>query len=248
MSVILVFLLVVIGFSLWWLAQQRVLSKPWLEVGPDPLGGPGDLGMPTEKIALGVFLAVVGSLFALFASAYFMRMEFVDWRPMPLPRIVWVNTGLLVLASVLLQCARAALRRGDAATVRLGLGAGLVATVAFLLGQLAAWRELTTSGFLLAGSPANSFFYMLTALHGLHILGGLAVLATVVPSAWTRDEVQKHQELDGISSLKSPDRLPLRLELCATYWHFLLLVWLGLIVLFTGWAAQAVAICRAFLS
>ena len=81
------------------------MSKPWLEVGPDPIGGPGAGGMPTEKIALGVFLAVVGALFALFASAYFMRMEFVDWRPMPVPRIVWLNTGLLVLASIALQCA-----------------------------------------------------------------------------------------------------------------------------------------------
>ena len=60
--------------------------------------GPGRRGMPTEKIALGIFLAVVGALFALFASAYFMRMEFADWRPMPLPRIVWLNTGMLVLA------------------------------------------------------------------------------------------------------------------------------------------------------
>lgn len=258
MSVILVFLLVVIGFGLWWLAQQRIMSKPWLEVGPDPAGGPGDLGMPTEKLALAVFLAVVGALFALFASAYVMRTEYVDWRPMPLPRIVWVNTVLLVLASILLQCARVALRRGDAATARLGLGGGLLATVAFLLGQLAAWRELVETGFLMTGSPANSFFYLLTGLHGLHIVGGLVALATVLPMAWMapvsastllQDSfvVQKQWDYRDFT-VKALPGLASRLELCTTYWHFLLLVWLGLLVLFTGWAAEAVAICRALLT
>jgi cytochrome c oxidase subunit III len=233
-SVVLVFILVVIGFSLWWLAQQRITSKPWLEVGPDPIGGPEAMGLPTPKIALGIFLAVVGALFALFASAYFMRMEFVDWQAMPLPRLVWLNTGLLVLASVLLQCALVSARRGDAATTRLGLGAGTVATLGFLAGQLAAWRELGASGFGLGGNPANSFFYMLTAMHGLHILGGLVALGRTMPLAW--------------SGPAGDDRLRLRIELCATYWHFLLLVWLGLLTLFAGWAAEFVAICRQLLT
>lgn len=236
MSVVLVFILVVIGFSLWWLLRQRIADRPWLEVGPDPLGGPGDTGVATPRVALGVFLAVVGALFALFASAYFMRMEFVDWRPMPIPRIVWLNTGLLVLASVLLHCAVIAARRGDRPTARLGLAAGAVATLGFLAGQLAAWRELEASGFLLSGNPSNSFFYLLTGLHGLHVLGGLAALAGVAPLAGAA-----FAESDAA-------RLRQRLELCASYWHFLLLVWLGLLVLFTGWAAELVDICRQILS
>jgi cytochrome c oxidase subunit 3 len=239
-SVVLVFLLVVIGFSLWWLTQQRVLSRPWLEVGPDPAGGPQEIGIPTPKLALGVFLAVVGALFALFASAYIMRTEFVDWRPMPVPRIVWLNTLLLVLASVLLQCALVACRRGDAATLRLGLVAGTVATLGFLAGQLAAWRELEASGFLVGGNPSNSFFYVLTGLHGLHLVGGLVALGLTVPLAWQPATVEPGPE--------APPPLRLRLELCAMYWHFLLLVWFGLLVLFTGWAAQFVAVCRALLT
>ena len=185
MSVVLVFILVVIGFAGWWLMQQRVMSKPWLEVGPDPVGGPEDTGLPSEKIALGVFLAVVGALFALFASAYFMRMEFADWRPMPVPRIVWLNTVMLALASVALHGALAAARRSDAGTLRLSLATAVVATAAFLAGQIAAWRELAASGYLLTGGPANSFFYLLTAAHGLHILGGLVALARALPSAWS---------------------------------------------------------------
>jgi cytochrome c oxidase subunit 3 len=189
--------------------------------------------MPTGRVALGIFLAVVGALFALFASAYFMRMEFVDWRPMPIPPIVWLNTAMLVLASVALQCALAADRQGDTATMRLSLVTGTVATLAFLAGQLVAWRDLTASGYLVTGNPANSFFYLLTGLHGLHILGGLVALARTAPAAWGEGR---------------PEKLRLRLELCVTYWHFLLLVWLGLLLLFTGWATDFVNICRQILT
>lgn len=233
MSVILVFLVVVIGFAGWWLAHQRVMSKPWLEVGPDPIGGPRPTGMPTQKIGLGIFLAVVGALFALFASAYFMRMEFTDWRQMPIPRIVWLNTGMLILASISLECALSANRGRDDGTLRLSLVTGAIATLAFLAGQLIAWRDLAASGYLVAGNPANSFFYVLTGLHGMHILGGLVAFAFAAPAAW---------------GFGGRDRLQLRLELCVAYWHFLLFVWICLLILFNGWAADVVSICRALLT
>lgn len=233
MSVILVFLLAVFGFAGWWLAHQRLMSKPWLEVGPDPVGGPGPDRMPTEKIALGVFLAVVGALFALFASAYFMRMAFSDWRAMPAPPILWLNTAMLAVASVALRCAVAGVRQGDIETTRIGLAGAAVATLSFLAGQLIAWRALAASGYVLAGNPANSFFYALTGLHGLHILGGLVALARTIPAARGHGDAR---------------RLRLRVELCATYWDFLLLVWLGLLLVLTGGANRFADICRAILS
>jgi cytochrome c oxidase subunit III len=233
MSVILVFLVVVFGFAGWWMAHQQLMSKPWLEVGPDPAGGPQPIRLPTQKIALGIFLTVVGALFALFASAYFMRMEFADWRPMPLPRIIWLNTAMLMLASVALECALFAERKGDLATLRLSLSTGAVATLSFLAGQLVGWRDLSADGYLVTGNAANSFFYLLTGLHGLHILGGLVALARAAPSAWA---------VSGLGKFR------LRLELCVAYWHFLLFVWLCLLVLFTGWASNFVNICRGFLT
>jgi cytochrome c oxidase subunit III len=233
MSVILVFLLVVLGFAGWWLSQQGIFGKPWLEVGADPEEGFERTGLPTEKLALAVFLAVVGCVFALFASAYFMRADYVDWRPMPVPRLIWVNTAMLVLASVALQCAVVAERRGDTETVRIALAAGIAATLGFLLGQLAAWRELTLSGYLVSGNPANSFFYLLTGVHGLHILGGLVALARSAGPAWR-----------GMPARQGA----IGLELCATYWHFLLFVWLGIVVLLLGWANAFLTICRQILT
>ncbi|MBA3323866.1 MAG: cytochrome c oxidase subunit 3 [Rhodobacteraceae bacterium] len=230
MSVILVFLLVIFGIAGWWLSQQGLMSRPWLETGA---GAVEPTGMPTAKVGLGVFLAVVGCLFALFASAYFMRMELADWRAMPLPRLVWLNTGMLVLGSVALQSARVAARAGQIDTARLGLATGGVAGFAFLTGQVMAWRELVAAGYVVDGNPADSFFYLLTGVHGLHIMGGLVALGWTMSAAW---------------SVSRSDRLPLRAELCAMYAHFLLFVWLGILVLLAGWASDVIEICRQLLT
>jgi cytochrome c oxidase subunit 3 len=234
MSVVIVFLLVIAGISGWWLSQQRLMSKPWLEQGATTFPGTESGSMPAAKVGLGVFLAVVGCLFALFASAYFMRMEVSDWRPMPVPQLLWLNTGVLALSSVALQCALVAVRRRQPDTLRLGLVTAGITAIGFLVGQLIAWRELTADGYLITGNPASSFFYLITGMHGLHILGGLVALGWTTFRAWT---VEWRSE-----------RLRLGVELCAMYWHFLLFIWLALFVLLNGWAAEFVDICRQLLT
>ncbi|TIO11027.1 cytochrome c oxidase subunit 3 [Mesorhizobium sp.] len=234
MSVILVFLLVIAGFAGWWLSHQRLMAKPWLEQGVigDTIGLEGST-LPTAKIGLGVFLAVVGCLFALFTSAYFMRMALSDWQALPLPRVLWFNTSVLVLSSIALQCASVAARRGQIDTVRLGLATAGLTALAFLIGQLVAWRDLTADGYLLTANPANSFFYLITGMHGLHILGGLVGLSRTAAGAWNGAR---------------PARLRLSVELCAMYWHFLLFVWLAIFALLAGWAASFIEICRQLLT
>lgn len=232
MSVILAFLTVIAGIAGWWLSRQRLLSKPWLEQGAGAvLAGSGP---PPEKIGLGVFLAVVGALFAIFASAYFMRMEYSDWRNLPLPDLLLLNTVFLVLSSAALQCAVMGTRDDNLNTVRAGLLVGGVAALAFLIGQLLAWWELAATGYFLTANPANSFFYLLTGMHGLHILGGLVALTgTTAAATWAGTR---------------PGRLRLRVELCAMYWHFLLVVWIAMFVLFQGWASEVIFICGQLLS
>ena len=124
MSVVLLFVAVVSGIALWWLWHQGVPAKPWLEEGaPSDLRGMSTTQLPASKVGLGVFLAVVSSLFALFISAYFMRMQVADWA-MPAPKVLWFNTGVLILSSVALQYAQVAARRGRMEGVRDGLIAG----------------------------------------------------------------------------------------------------------------------------
>lgn len=232
MGSILLFLSVLAVIGAWWLSRQGLASKPWLEQGTAsalPAGGV----TPPCKIGLGIFLAVVGSLFALFISAYAMRMQLPDWRALPVPGILWLNTAMLVLSSLALHGATSAVRRGEMPALRIGLLAAGISALAFLSGQLLAWRQLSNEGYLLAANPANAFFYVLTGVHGLHLLGGLVALARTTEKAWRETATE-----------------PLRLsvELCATYWHFLLLVWFVALSVLTGWAGEFVDICRQLLT
>jgi cytochrome c oxidase subunit 3 len=129
------------------------------------------------------------------------------------PWVLWPNTAVLVVSSIALYRAQRAVRRGDLAGVRSGLLVGGVTAVGFLAGQLVAWRQLVESGHLLANDPAAAFFYIITGAHGLHIVGGLIALARAVARASATHEVAS---------------LRLSVELCAIYWHVLLLVWLAL--------------------
>jgi cytochrome c oxidase subunit 3 len=200
--------------AVWWLSKHRLFAKPWLEEGAaGEFPGSGVSEVPTAKVGLSVFLAVVGALFALFVSAYVMRMSLADWRPVPKPTLLWINTGVLMLASGALQWARSAADQGDQDRVKTALLAAGAATLAFMVGQLWAWRQLTAEGWFLASNPASTFFYLITALHGLHILGGLVALGRNAVRAWRGDD---------------PERLRLGLDLCSLYWDFLLVIWLAL--------------------
>lgn len=215
----LVFLAILLALCLGWIVRQSVNVRPWVAGGvPGP--GASDRLPPAAtagRVGLGVFLAVVTSFFMLSISAYTMRMEMgSDWIPVTPPGLLWVNTVLLVLGSVALQRAWNAARREEAGRVKSGLLAGGIFTVAFIVGQLAAWGQLHSAGRFLTGNPASSFFYLITALHGLHLLGGLV--------AWARTMARVRRG-------DTPARIRVSVELCALYWHFLLLLWLGLFAL-----------------
>ena len=234
MSAIILFMAGIAAIAGWWLSQQRLAAKPWLEEGViADWREESPSSLAPAKIGLGVFLAVVGSLFALFISAYSMRMNMVDWRALPVPGLLWFNTGILVLSSVALQGAYVAAHRNNMDGVIVGLCAGGASAVTFLVGQLLAWQQLRAAGYFVASNPANSFFYMITAAHGLHLMGGLVALGRTTAKVWRGAEMPQ---------------VRLSVELCTIYWHFLLLVWLVLLGLLTGWTENFVDICRQLLS
>jgi cytochrome c oxidase subunit 3 len=169
---------------------------------------------------LWVFIGVAGTLFALFLTAYAMRMDSADWSTIALPHQLWLSSTLLLAGSVLLQRASAAARVARWPVARMLLLAGGVCAMAFIGVQLWAWQSLLTARVTLAGNPAASFFYVLTALHGLHVLGGLIAWSATMPLASVQPA--------------DPARAAIRIALCARYWHFLLAVW---VVLFAalGW-------------
>ncbi|CAG9173520.1 cytochrome c oxidase subunit 3 family protein [Cupriavidus pampae] len=176
-------------------------------------------GMPTPmpgSTGLWFFMAVVTSLFALFLAAYIMRMDSPDWHRVALPWQTWLSTALLVGACVSMQASAHLGRVGRMAPARIALRLGGVGAMAFVASQLWAWHALYAMHVVPANNPAGSFFYLLTAMHGLHMLGGIVAWAMVATDRGS-----------GPRTLR-------RIALCARYWHFLLAVWVVLVAAL-GW-------------
>ena len=218
MTVTLILMAVIMAIIVWWLWRQSINVKPWVEQqhSIETTHSEGSLSLPAVKVGLGVFLAVATSLFALFISAYFMRKTGADWSTLTAPKVLWLNTAMLILSSVAMQWTRGAAQRGQTDKVKTGLMAAGVFSFSFLAGQLLAWQQLNAAGYFLTSNPANAFFYLLTALHAVHLLGGLWVWGT------TTAKLARGAKVGAIR---------LSVELCTVYWHYLLLVWLVLFYL-----------------
>jgi cytochrome c oxidase subunit 3 len=155
-------------------------------------------------------------LFIAFTTAYLARQQETSWPAIALPPVLWANTAVLLLSSGVLEWGRWALRRGQADHLQRALRATAVLGGLFVVGQLAAWKQLAAQGIYLATNPHSAFFYLMTGVHGLHLLGGLVALAVVlVRAARGRYTPEAHGGLTAF----------------ALYWHFLDVLWVYLFVL-----------------
>jgi cytochrome c oxidase subunit 3 len=222
MSLTVAYAALATGIIVWLVLVSKLRVKPW-EAQVATSEGAVNHGVAPKRMGLWIFLAVITSLFCLFLSAYYMRMGShgghsthgpSDWTAVRDPGILWLNTIILIVGSVAMQSARAAVTRGQLDQTRLRLFAAGLLTAGFLIGQMVAWRQLRLSEVFTPQNPAVAFFYVLTAVHGLHLLGGLFV--------WTRTLARSlKKDIEAID-------LRLSVELTTVYWHYLLLVWLGL--------------------
>lgn len=199
--------------------------------GPRGNGGGGDDsgagGSSSDRYRLGMWVALAAILmmFTALTSAYIVRAAGAsDWRPVALPRLLWLSTGLILISSITLEFARKAVKRDEQQvygrwlllTVLLGLG--------FLCTQFLAWRQLVAQGIYLSSNPHSAFFYLLTALHGLHLLGGILALDYLLLHAWRK---------------RAPEQIGARRKAAAgavaIYWHFMDGLWIFLFLLLFLW-------------
>lgn len=213
MEFILIFLAAILAVFLGWLLKQSFNTSPWIPETVADRAHEAPFGANAKAVALTVLLAVITSFFALIMSAYTERMELGDWVPLTEPQLLWVNTGVLVAASLAFQWTRQAATKGQASRLMPGMLVTGALTIAFVAGQLFAWQRLAAGGETLSGNPANAFFYFLTGAHAVHILGGLYV--------WARATLR-------LAGGQPPAAVRQSIELCTVYWHFLLMVWLVL--------------------
>lgn len=199
---------------------KRITEKPWLDQDDRVVKlHTASFKVHNRKVALIVFLCVVGSVFFLLLAATHIRIALAtDWVPLDEPMLLWFNTLVLIAVSVALEGARHAInnQRDESAFLYFLVSGSL--TLLFIVLQAIVWFDLIVLGYAAQRNPANAFFYVLTALHIGHLLGGLV--------AWVR-------ALARIRSHKAEySHVRLGIELCAIYWHFLLFVWIIILALF----------------
>ncbi len=194
---------------------------------PEIAGYGGDSGRPSgarRRAALTgllVLLAAVTMLFAAFTSAMVVRRGLSDdWVSIPLPQILWLNTGVLVISSVFLEKARRALHGGEREGFHRWWLAGTVLGCGFLAGQYVAWRSLHEAGIYLASNPSSSFFFLLTVAHAVHVGGGLLALLYI--------------EFQALRLQLGPAKRT-AVEVSGLYWHFLGALWIYLMLLLKVW-------------
>jgi len=196
---------------------RSVTDKPWEYQPPSQNTGPESaFAFSPERVALALFLIIVGIIFSLLGVTYFLRMDLGDWVPLADPAMLWINTAVLIASSAFFQWAQVSSRRDDRRLTRRTFIAGGMLALLFVAGQLAVWQQLDSNGFSVQSNPASAFFYLLTGLHAAHLLGGLWV--------WSKTSFRLFRE-------EASHELELSVQLCTTYWHFLLLLWVVLFAL-----------------
>ena len=178
---------------------------------------PGILNLSHAQVFVYMLLAVVTILFLFLTNAYVFRMNFEDWQPLPVPSLLWVNTCSLVIASIGMGWATRGVKINNQTNLKIGLLIGGLFALFFLTGQFWAWQQLIAYDYLVANNPANTFFYLITALHGLHITGGIVGWIVITKKSWKTDRIESHSA---------------QVSLLATYWHYLLLIWVMMFGLF----------------
>src|SRR5436190_19692242 len=203
--------------------EERRRVSPPPPIQPAGHGGDGDFGdsgaaFPISKGQIGIWilLTAIIMLFAGLSSAYIVLRGVPAWQNIELPSLLWPNTAVLLLSSMAIELSRRAIRRNDLQSMKRWLAAGGALGLAFLVGQLAAWRQLVNSGVYLPSTLQSSFFYILTGLHGVHLFGGLIALGLVLTRALK-------------NRLSASNYEPLKL--CGLYWHVMDALWIYLFLL-----------------
>ncbi len=184
---------------------------------PFPAGRP----IPLHAYRMGMYMALAAILmvFAAFTSALVVRKGIsTDWVPTALPHLLYFNTVILLASSGTLEFSRRALAAGRGGAFAQWLYATLLLGLAFIGGQLLVWRELVARGVYLSTNPSSSFFYLLTAAHGIHVLGGIGGLVYLVLRARRIASTAKRRTI---------------VEVAALYWHFMDGLWIYLLLLLT---------------
>ena len=194
-----------------------LFEKPWekdqIEIDNKHQGQ--TLNLSKGKLGLRYIMVVSSIFFSLFVITYSDRLVYADWQRMPEPLLLWFNTIVLFISSAVFINTQISVKNNQFEKVKQKLLIIGYLALAFLLGQLLVWLQLINLGYYVSTNPANAYFYVFTALHGLHLVGGLVYWNMTIKKVWIPSDIV-------VADAKHT------VELCAIYWHFLLAVWVVL--------------------
>ena len=167
------------------------------------------------KFIVWLFIVTIIMFFAAFTSAYLVRRAEGNWTEFEIPPIFYYSTAVLLLSSVFMHLGYKAAKKDNFNSLKLYISITFVAGMIFLVMQYMGWTILQKEGVFLKGNPAESFYYILTGLHGFHLVTGLVVLLFSLLEAFKMNIHAKNL---------------IRIEVCATYWHFLDILWVYLLL------------------
>jgi cytochrome c oxidase subunit 3 len=173
------------------------------------------MAMNPKKFALWLFIVSVVMIFASMTSAYIVRQAEGNWLFFELPQLFWINTGIILVSSITMHWAYLSAKRDKLESVKIATIITTILGISFLVGQYLAWGDLVTNRVHFVGNPSGSFVYVISGLHGLHIIGGVVFLLILLNSTF---KYKVHSK-----SLN-------QIEMCVTYWHFLGGLWLYLFI------------------
>jgi cytochrome c oxidase subunit III len=173
------------------------------------------LAMHPLKFALWLFITSITMMFAALTSAYLVKRSDGEWLQFDLPPIFWINSVILVLSSAAMHWAYICAKRDNLNLLKVAMTVTVVLGFGFLVGQWYSWEHLEQMRVFFRGNPAGSFVYVLTGLHAFHLITGVIYLLIVLGASF---------------QYKIHSKRLTRIEMCATYWHFLDVLWLYLFV------------------
>jgi len=185
-----------------------------------------ELSPGKAKVLTTFLLVVVMMTFGGLCAAYVVTAtnKALEWHPFELPVQVWISTIIILVSSFVYHRGKAALDAFDQSAAKKWLTVTAALGAAFISSQLLAWIELSQRGLYFSNNPYAGFFYILTAVHALHVLGGVIALGSVVIGSW-----------NGIYSDDRWIRMQSLGQVVGWYWHFMGGVWLVIFVLLGFW-------------
>jgi cytochrome c oxidase subunit III len=174
------------------------------------------LAMHPKKFALWLFIVSIVMIFAAMSSAYMVRQAEGNWLDFEMPAIFWVNSAILVASSITMHWAYVSAKKDNLAAVKVAMILTTLLGLGFLVGQWYSWAALVDMQVFFAGTssnPSGSFLYVITGLHAFHLVTGIVYLLIILGASF---------------QYKIHSKSLVRMEMCATYWHFLDILWIYL--------------------